>query len=166
VKRFVWVMVATVALLVSSACNLGTSQEVRENSLNATQTAIPIITAMPLVPVDGSEQGAQGTNSGIPPTPALQSNQTATNCGKLRVNVGTDPKATLRLREQPNNSSTVVLLIPNNTLVTKVALSAEVSADGYTWVNIQYTDPNGVIANGWAAKDAMKNTVTLRAEGC
>ena len=159
-------MVAAVALLVSSACNLGTSQEVRENSLNATQTAIPIITAMPLVPVDGSEQGAQGTNSGIPPTPILQSNQTATNCGKLRVNVGTDPGNTLRMRELPDNNSTVVLLIPNNTLVTKVASSQEINAGGYTWVNIEYTDPNGVVARGWAAKDAMKNTVTLRAEGC
>ena len=150
-------------LLALSACTLGTSQDVRENSLNATQTAFPLGMST-LSDVSGSS--VPGSNSNIPPTPVLQSNQTATNCGKLRVNVGTDPKATLRLREQPNNSSTVVLLIPNNSLVTKVSTSQEISAGGYSWVNIQYTDPNGVIATGWAAKDAMKNQVTLTAEGC
>jgi hypothetical protein len=151
------------ALLTLSACNLGTSQDAREISLNATQTALPLGVST-LSDVSGSS--IPDTNAGIPPTPALQSNQTATNCGKLRVTVGTDPGNTLRLREQPNNSSTVVLLIPNNSLVTKVASSQEISAGGYTWLNIQYTDPNGVIATGWAAKDAMKNQITLRAEGC
>ncbi|MBI1257783.1 MAG: hypothetical protein GC204_09965 [Chloroflexi bacterium] len=154
-------MLGLVALLTVSACTLSTVQDAREITLNATQTTLPGSLVS-----DGSGSVLQATPSGLPPTPILQSNQTATNCGKLRVNVGTDPKATLRLREQPNNTSTVVLLIPNNSLVTQVASSQDVSAGGYTWVNIQYSDPNGVIATGWAAKDAMKNTVTLRAEGC
>ncbi len=154
---------AIVGLLAISACTLSTVQDAREIDLNATQTA----TTIPISTLDeGLGSLAQGTDSSLPPTPILQSNQTATNCGKLRVNVGTDPGNTLRLRELPNNSSTVVLLIPNKTLVTKVATSTEISADGYTWVNIQYADPNGVIASGWAAKDAMKNQVTLTAEGC
>ena len=154
-------MLGLVVLLTISACTLSTAQDLRENSLNATQ-------AQPAGSACERRGGVrlQSTASGLPPTPILQSNQTATNCGKLRVNVGTDPGKTLRLREQPNNSSTVVLLIPNNSLVTQVAASQEISAGGYTWVNIQYSDPNGVIATGWAAKDAMKNTVTLRAEGC
>jgi len=158
----VGVIIALAALLAASACTLDSANAVRENSLYATQTAIPIVTAMPLVPVTNGS----GADSGIPATPVLQSNQTATSCGKLRVNVGSDPKSTLRLREQPNNTSTVVLLIPNNTLVTKVASSQEISAGGYTWVNIQYTDPNGVVATGWAAKDGMKNQLTLMAAGC
>ncbi|MEO8397122.1 MAG: hypothetical protein ABI700_29275, partial [Chloroflexota bacterium] len=151
-KRFVWMMVAMIGLLAISACTLSTAQDAREISMNATQTTIPVSTLD-----EGLGSGSQSTDSNIPPTPNLQSNQTATNCGKLRVNVGTDPGNTLRLRERPDNNSTVVLLIPNNTLVTKVALSQEIIAGGYTWVNIQYADPNGVIASGWAAKDAMKN---------
>jgi hypothetical protein len=151
-----WVLVA--ALLAASACTLGTADEMREISLNATQTAIPIAAAT------GAAQPS--ATPGKPPTPALQSIQTAANCGKLRIDVGSDPGNTLRLREQPNNSATIILLIPNNSVVTKVVASQEVAADGYTWVNIQYTDPNGVVATGWAAKDAMKDRTTLRVEGC
>jgi hypothetical protein len=163
VRQLVWGIVAIVILLAISACTLNSANSVRENSMDATQTAIPLGVST-LDDVSGSS--IPGANSGIPATPVLQSNQTATSCGKLRVNVGTDPKSTLRLREQPNNTSTVVLLIPNNTLVTKVASSQEISAGGYTWVNIQYTDPNVVIATGWAANDGMKTQLTLTAAGC
>ena len=94
----------------------------------------------------------------IPPTPVLQSLATSATCGQLRVVVGTLAGNTLRLRDQPNSGGTILLLIPNNTLVTQVAGSQEVSAGGYTWVNIQYTDPNGVVTTGWAAKDAMQES--------
>ena len=72
----------------------------------------------------------------------------------------------VRLREQPNNDSTIILLIPNSSYVTRVAGSSDVSAGGYNWVNIRYTDPNGLEAVGWAARDAMRDRTTLREEEC
>ena len=78
----------------------------------------------------------------------------------------TIPRNTLRLRESPNNNANIILLIPNNTVVTRVSGSVEIAAGGYNWINIQYTDPNGVQAVGWAARDAVKDRVTLRAESC
>ncbi len=155
-NRLPFVLVAV--LLLISACTLGTADEMRELNLNATQTAIPMAAA--------TSAALPPTKPVTQPTPILQSIQTAVNCGRLRVDVGSDPGNTLRLREQPNNNSTIILLIPNNSVVTKVAASQEVAADGFTWVNIQYTDPNGVIATGWAAKDAMRDRSTLRVEGC
>ncbi len=159
-KRFLFVLVVT--LLAISACTLDTAQDVRESSLNATQTAIPQATKIVLT--DGPVSVTQGTPD-APPTPVLQPINTET-CGKLRVDVGSDPGNTLRLRDQPSNSATIILLIPNNTLVTRVAGSVQVSAGGYTWLNIQYTDPNGVVATGWAAKDAMRDRETLVQAGC
>ncbi|HVU12002.1 MAG TPA: hypothetical protein VHD90_12030 [Phototrophicaceae bacterium] len=153
-------LLLSLIMLLLAACNLNTADNAREIQLNATQTALPETTqqvgATTLQPTFGSVVRA---------TPALQPLQTSA-CGQLRVTVGTDPAATLRLRDQPNNNATVVLLIPNNTVVTKVPGSQEISASGYTWVNIQYTDPSSHVTTGWAAKDAMKNTVTLVAQGC
>ena len=159
VRRLLFVLLIG-ALLAISACTLDTVQQVREISLDATQTAIPLVTP------SGAPSALPTFDSAGQPTPALRSNPSATTCGRLRVSVGTDPAATLRLRQQPNNASTVILLIPNGSLVTPVAGAQNVTADGYTWVNIQYTDPNGVIATGWAAQDAMKNTITLVPGGC
>jgi hypothetical protein len=162
-----------ILLLSLSACNLGTVQDAREVSLNATMTGVPVSTLE-------SAQAAQGTQ-GIPadplnqptpvlqsllPTPILQPNQTTSTCGKLRVDVGADPGNTLRLREQPDNSSSILVLIPNSTLVSKVEGSQEVTADNYHWLNILYTDPNGASITGWAARDAMRDRATLRLEGC
>ncbi len=149
-------LIALLTLVALSACTLDTASNVREGQLDATQTAIPFATATAFV--------VQQTLPPTQPTPILQTNPTA--CDRLRVTVGTDPGNTLRLREQPTNNATIVLLIPNNTVVTRVAGSQNVSADGYTWVNIQYTDPNGVIATGWAAQDAMRNQTTLAPMGC
>ena len=148
-------------LLAISACNLGTPQDMRASSMNATQTAIPQATTV----AKATDAAAPTETLEFPPTPVLQSNESVV-CGRLRVDVGTDPGNTLRLREQPNNSAKIILLIPNNTVVMRVDGSQEVSAGGYTWVNIQYTDPNGVVATGWAAKDAMANRETLIREGC
>lgn len=145
-------------MLLLAACNLNTADNAREIQLNATQTALPETTSQASAPTALPTLGGGAT-------PALQPLQTSA-CGQLRVTVGTDPAATLRLRDQPNNNATVVLLIPNNTVVTKVPGSQEISASGYTWVNIQYTDPSSHVTTGWAAKDAMKNTVTLVAQGC
>lgn len=150
-------------LLTISACNLGTAQDMRESSLNATQTAIPQATLVAKA-TDAAAPTPTVTLE-FPPTPVLQSNESVV-CGRLRVDVGTDPGNTLRLREQPTNSARIMLLIPNNSVVTRVDGSQDVNAGGYTWVNIQYTDPNGVVATGWAAKDAMANRETLRREGC
>ncbi len=149
-------------LLLTSACTLGTAQDAREISLNATQTAIPVSTLE-------SAQPAKATPAVVPvnqPTPILQSNATSATCGKLRVDVGTDAGNTLRLREQPDNNSSILLLIPNSALVSQVAGSQEVTADSYHWLNILYTDPNGVNITGWAARDAMRDRATLRLEGC
>lgn len=147
-------------LLAISACTLGTAQEMRDSSLNATETALLVATVIKPT----AESPTQATLE-FPPTPALQSNDSVV-CGRLRVDVGADPGNTLRLREQPNSGSTIILLIPNNTLVMRVDGAQDVSAGGFTWVNIQYTDPNGVVATGWAAKDAMRDRETLRREGC
>jgi hypothetical protein len=166
-----------ILLFALSACNLGTVQDAREVSLNATMTAVPVSTleSPPLAPITPGIvqptpilQALEPTSILQPnqPTPILQSNQTATACGMLRVDVGADPGNTLRLREQPDNSSTIILLIPNSSLVSKVAGSQEVSADNYHWLQIQYTDPNGVNVTGWAARDAMRDRATLRQEGC
>ena len=152
------------ALLVSG-CTLGTALEAREDSLNATQTAQAVPTAtqaepdVVLVPVEQTPGAIQLTPINLVP------NDSST-CGRLRVDVGSDPGNTLRLREQPDNSSTIILLIPNNTYVTRVAGSSDITADGYNWVNIQYIDPNGAQAVGWAARDAMRDRTTLREEGC
>ena len=70
----------------------------------------------------------------------------SSTCGRLRVDVGTDPGNTLRLREQPDNSSTIILLIPNGSYLSRVAGSSDTVADGYNWVNVEYTDPNGAVA--------------------
>ena len=153
-KQLIFLSIA--ALLAISACTLGTAQNERAISLNATETALPFLTLT--------------SPPTTLPTPLLQSNG-STSVGvtcpdRLRVDVGTDPGNTLRLREQPNNNSNIILLIPNNSIVTRVSGSLETSAGGYTWVNIQFTDPNGVVATGWAAKDAMKDRTTLVAAGC
>lgn len=158
-NRFCLVLLAV--LLLTSACTLGTANDLRAISLNATQTALPLAPAM-----TAASAATGGVKTTAQPTPLLQSIQTAANCGLLRVDVGSDPGNTLRLREQPDNSATIILLIPNSAVVTKVAGSQEVTAGGYTWVNIQYTDPNGIVATGWAAKDAMRDRTTLRLEGC
>lgn len=156
--RLLFALVA--AMLAISACTLGTAQEMREDSLNATQTALPLATLE-----QAADPLATPATLEFPPTPALLTNESAV-CGRLRVDVGTDPGNTLRLREQPSNTAKIILLIPNNKIVMRVEGSQEVSAGGYTWVNIEYTDPNGVVATGWAAKDAMANRETLRREGC
>ncbi len=155
-------------MLLLAACNLDTANNAREMQLNATQTMLPETaqqvgepTALPTL----GSMVMSTLGSAAQPTPALQSLQ-ASACGQLRVTVGTDPGNTLRLRDQPNNNATVILLIPNNTIVTKVPGSQEISANGYTWVNIQYTDPHGQMTTGWAAKDGMKNQPTLVAQGC
>ena len=146
-----------------SACTLGTAQDAREIILSETQTAIPQAT------FSANETSAAAPSPSatleFPPTPALQSNDSVV-CGRLRVDVGTDPGNTLRLREQPSNTAKIILLIPNNKVVMRVAASQDVTAGGFTWVNIEYTDPNGVVAIGWAAKDAMRDRVTLRQDGC
>lgn len=164
-------LLLAILLLTTSACNLGTVQDAREVSLNATLTGVPVSTlespakVTPGIPVDSANQPTPVLQS-LLPTPILQVNQTATTCGMLRVDVGTDPGNTLRLREQPDNSANILLLIPNNSLVSKVAGSSEVTADSYHWLNILYTDPNGVNVTGWAARDAMRDRATLRQEGC
>jgi hypothetical protein len=159
-------LLALVAILLAvSACTLGTAQEVRENSLNATQTAQPLATTFAKETSVPLPIATVATTIEFPPTPVLQTNDSVV-CGRLRVDVGADPGNTLRLREQPNNTSTIILLIPNSSIVTRVAGSQDVAAGGFTWVNIQYTDPNGVVATGWAAKDAMADRATLRQEGC
>ncbi len=157
VNRFLFVIL-TAALFISG-CTLGTALEAREGSLNATQTAALRATptqAVALTPLQTSAAQA---------TPILVPNDSST-CGRLRVDVGGDPGNTLRLREQPTNGSTIILLIPNNAYVTRVAGALDVSAGGYNWVNIQYTDPNGTVATGWAARDAISGRTTLREEGC
>lgn len=168
------------ATIVVSACNLGTAQEAREDNLNATQMAIPVATVLSATTV-AIVDPVEATSGSVPTsplvltplstsalqlTPLLSSNNSVSCEGRLRVDVGTDPGNTLRLREQPTNSSTIILLIPNSTLVNRVPGSQEVNAGGYNWVNIQYTDPNGVLAVGWAARDAMRDRSTLREEGC
>jgi hypothetical protein len=158
-------------LLFTSACNLGTMQDAREVSLNATMTAIPVSTLEPAQPAKDITPGAVAIQptpvlQSLQPTPILQPNQTTSTCGKLRVDVGADPGNTLRLREQPDNSSTILLLIPNSSLVSRVEGSQEVAADNYHWLNILYTDPNGASITGWAARDAMRDRATLRLEGC
>jgi hypothetical protein len=167
VNRFLLVM-TIFALLVSlllGGCNLGTALEAREGSLNATQTAQALPTPtqsepdVVLVPLEETPGAIQLTPINLVP------NDSST-CGRLRVDVGSDPGNTLRLREQPDNSATIILLIPNNTYVTRVAGSSDILADGYNWVNIQYTDPNGAQSVGWAARDAMRDRATLREEGC
>ena len=68
----------------------------------------------------------QGTPEG-----AADARAAADQYGDLRQAArgrGRDPGNTLRLREQPSNSATIILLIPNNTLVTRVAGSVEMSA--------------------------------------
>lgn len=161
-------LLLAILLLTTSACNLGTVQDAREVSLNATLTGVPVSTLESAQPADVTPGSPQPTPvlQSLLPTPILQANQTATTCGMLRVDVGTDPGNTLRLREQPDNSANILLLIPNNSLVSKVAGSSEVTADSYHWLNILYTDPNGVNITGWAARDAMRDRVTLRQEGC
>jgi hypothetical protein len=166
-------LLLAILLLTTSACNLGTVQDAREVSLNATLTGVPVSTLEPaqaveITPGNTLDPLKQPTPvlQSLLPTPILQANQTATTCGMLRVDVGSDPGNTLRLREQPDNSANILLLIPNNSLVSKVAGSSEVSADSYHWLNILYTDPNGVNVTGWAARDAMRDRVTLRQEGC
>lgn len=150
-------------MLMISACTLGTAQDAREIILSETQTAIPQATSA--AKATSADVSAPTETLEFPPTPVLQSNESVV-CGRLRVDVGTDPGNTLRLREQPTNSARIILLIPNNSVVMRVEGAQELSAGGYTWVNIQYTDPNGVVATGWAAKDAMANRETLRREGC
>lgn len=142
-----------------SACTLGTAQEARQGNLSATLTAQPLVTipatqAVVLTPLVTSL-----------PTIDLVPNDSAI-CGRLRVDVGSDPGNTLRLRREPDNSATIIVLIPNGTTVERVDGAQDVSADGYNWVNIRYTDPNGVEAVGWAARNAMRDRVTLREEGC
>jgi hypothetical protein len=160
VRRTIFALIALILLIILAGCNLGTAQDAREVSLYATQTAIPLVT--PATDV-------------IRPTPLLLPNGSPTagaigggtgSCGRLRVDVGDDPGNTLRLREAPNNNGVIILLIPNNTLVDRVAGSPDVAADGYNWINIRYTDPNGVEAVGWAARDAIRDRVTLRQETC
>ncbi|OWY58603.1 hypothetical protein B7486_79075, partial [cyanobacterium TDX16] len=158
VKRLL-LMMTLLAMMAASACTLGTAQEAREDSLNATQTALPLATLLVVTEAAG-EAGTSGSGVQLTPlvtrqaTPVLQPNSEGSCEGRLRVDVGTDPGNTLRLREQPNNSSTIVLLIPNSTIVYRVPGALDVNAGGYNWVNIQYTDPNGVQAVGWAARDA------------
>jgi len=172
VKRLFFFL--AVMLLPTSACNLGTAQDAREDNLNATQTAIPVATLAILEPVEATSAPLPTnpvvltplSTSAVQLTPLLSSNNSVSCEGRLRVDVGADPGNTLRLRSQPNNSSTILLLIPNSSYVNRVAGSQEVSADGYTWVNIRYIDPNGIEVLGWGARDAMRDRATLREEGC
>ncbi len=154
-KRLWFLLIA----LLLTACNLGTAQEARQLQLNATETGVPLSgtdvtnAVIPLATVTPGEivltpLGSPAVIGGI--------------CDSLRVDVGDDPGNTLRLRQSPTNSAEIILLIPNGSTVQRVAGSSETSADGYTWVNIQYTDPNGIIATGWSAKNAMRDRTTLR----
>ncbi len=152
------ILFAVIALLLA-ACNLGTAQEARQLQMDATETGVPPgqitptnATLMPLIVTPGE---IMLTPLGSPTVPGGV-------CNTLRVDVGDDPGNTLRLRQSPTNNAEIILLIPNSSTVQRVAGSNETSADGYTWVNLQYTDPNGIIATGWAAKNAMRDRVTLK----
>ena len=151
-------LLLTVPLL--AACNLGTAQEARQLQLNATETGVPFdqvtLTNATLVPLQVTPGEIVLTPLGSP-TAIGGAPAGVGVCNSLRVDVGDDPGNTLRLRQSPTNSAEIILLIPNNSTVQRVAGSGETSADGYTWVNIQYTDPNGIIATGWAAKNAMRD---------
>lgn len=83
----------------------------------------------------------------------------------MRVFAGSDPGNTLRLRESPNNSSRILHLIPNQSLVIVVPTSSEVQAGGYHWLNIIYTDDAGTDHIGWAARDANRAYATLTDAG-
>ncbi len=156
---FVKLSLFTLIALLLAACNLGTAQEARQLELNATETGIPpnqvTLTNATLIPL-------AFTPGEIVLTPLGSPTAIGGICNTLRVDVGDDPGNTLRLRQSPTNSAEIILLIPNSSTVQRVAGSNETSADGYTWVNIQYTDPNGIIATGWAAKNAMRDRTTLR----
>ena len=160
-----WWLVMLCAAVFASGCTLGTALEAREGNLNATQTAQALPTATPdentvaLTPLEQTPGAIQLTPINVAPNdPAA--------CGRLRVDVGTDPGNTLRLREQPDNGATIILLIPNGAYVNRVAGASDTLNDGYNWVNIQYTDPNGMVATGWAARDAIRGRTTLREDGC
>ena len=79
VKRLLLWMTLLLASFVGSACTLGTAQEAREDSLNATQTALPLSQATLAVVVT---EAAGGGGSGVQltplttrqPTPVLQPN--------------------------------------------------------------------------------------------
>jgi hypothetical protein len=86
-------------------------------------------------------------------------------CRMMRVFVGNDPGNTLRLREQPSNSSRILYLIPNQSMVILVPTSSAVQAGGYNWLNIIYTDEAGTDHIGWAARDANPGFATLTDAG-
>lgn len=167
-RYFLWMLIA----LAASACTLGTAQEARELQLIATQNGVP-------APDDSD--GAAGDGVAPDGVPTVETSPSPINliplaspsaaipaggvgdCNRLRVDVGGDAGNTLRLRQQPTNDAEIILLIPNSSIVTRVTGSNEIAADGYAWLNIQYTDPNGIIATGWAARNAMQDRATLQA---
>ena len=157
--HFLKLSLFTLIALLLAACNLGTAQEMRQLQLSATETGVPLNQA---IPTNAPLTPLTVTPGEIVLTPLGSPAVIGGVCNTLRVDVGDDPGNTLRLRQQPTNSAEIILLIPNGSTVQRVAGSIETSADGYTWVNIQYTDPNGVIATGWSAKNAMRDRVTLR----
>ncbi len=162
VKPFLFALLA----LLMSACNLGTAQDAREIQMFATQTAAPEVnfaTDADITLIDATPGEIILTPLGSPAVVGVPVGVPIGGvCNSLRVDVGDDPGNTLRLRQQPTNSAEIILLIPNSTVVLRVTGSTETTADGYTWVNVQYTDPNGIIATGWAAKNAMRDRMTLK----
>lgn len=164
-KWCVFVLIAPLLLILTSACTLGTAQEARQLQMIETQTAAPEVSFATSAASDDAGNPAltpiNATPGEIALTPLGSPAVVGGVCNQLRVDVGDDPGNTLRLRQQPTNTAEIILLIPNRSVVQRVAGSTETSSDGYTWVNIQYTDPNGVVATGWSAKNAMRDRTTL-----
>lgn len=159
-------------LLLAAACNLSTAQEARLMALEQTRTAQPDIeppaaNAPEVTELPGSIPTQitlvfQGTPATVSPNIAA-----ADECDLLRVYAGVDPGNTLRLRDAPTLSGTLIIRIPNNAIVIAVPTSQEVQADGHHWRNVIYTAPDGTNHTGWAARDASTSFATLLPEsGC
>ncbi len=153
-------------VLAAAACNLSTAQEARLMALEQTRTAQPDIEP----PAAGVPE-ATGDPAGIPTQITLVFQSTpatvppligaADECDLLRVYAGVDPGNTLRLRDAPALSGTLVMRIPNNAIVIAVPTLQEVQADGHHWRNVIYTAPDGTNYTGWAARDASTSFATL-----
>jgi hypothetical protein len=166
-----WRIILGVVALLLGACTLATERVARESTLVRTQTAAPNDDE-PLVSPTAPQAGSSPTaltlipvGSPMPSPVAVFTLDPDAPCQMMRVFVGNDPSNTLRLREQPSNSSRILFLIPNQSMVIVVPTSSEVEAGGYHWLNVIYTDENGTDHIGWAARDANPGFATLTDAG-
>jgi hypothetical protein len=157
--------VAVLLVVILSACNLVTDDELRRRETQL--TTVPT-TEIPVEIEDVATASGSPTLLPLPGilptgiTPIRGGTQTAAStplpgglCEVYATYSGSDPDNKLSMRAEPSADAAQVFRVPNFAPVYRVAGSSEVEAEGYHWLNVIYLE-GGTRYVGWIARDSFQ----------